>query len=393
MDRKVYDFNQTIDRKGSNSVKWDENTLGELFTREDALPLWIADMDFKVADPILESMEEVLEHGIFGYSTRPDSYYQSIIDWMDRRFDWKIEKDWIVYTPGVIPAINYILQEFTEEGDKVLVQDPVYNPFKEVSKKNSCEIVNNRLIEKDGEYFLDLDLFRQQAKDEKLKVFIFCSPHNPIGKLWSEEEIMEMMEICWQEDILVISDEVHNDLIYKNRHHHVTAKLAEKYRDNIITCTAPSKTFNLAGLQSSNIIISNKEIRERFLKRLDLNSIGSQNPLSIVAVEAAYNHGENWLNQLMEYLEGNIEFIEDYLEENLPRARFRRPDGGYLAWVDLRDYEDEDSDIYEKIGQAAVAFNPGKWFGQGGQGFVRINMATSRENIKKALDRLKTALE
>lgn len=384
-----YNFDEVIDRSGTNSSKWDPIVLKKMFGTEDVMPFWVADMDFRVAQPIIDAVVNRAEHGIYGYSTRPDSYYDAIINWTKRRFGWEIQKDWIEYTPGIVPAINYIVQAFCTPGDKILIQQPVYYPFKNSVEKNNCEVVDSPLKFNGESYEVDFEDFEKKAKDPTVKMFIFCSPHNPVARVWTKEELMKIGRICIDNDVLIVSDEIHNDLVFSGYEHIMLASLSEEFALNTVTCTAPSKTFNLAGLQASNIIIPDKVKREKYKEILDKNHIGGQNPLSIAGVEAAYNEGEEWLEQCIEYLEGNISFIHVYLAEHLPKAKFIKPQATYLGWIDLRAYEEDGSALEETIFmKGKVAMDGGTWFGEGGSGFMRLNFACPRSLLEKGLSSL-----
>ena len=388
-----YDFDKIIDRTGTNSLKWDPETLELMFGETDIMPFWVADMDFKVAEPIIDAVVERAKHGIYGYSKGSDTYYEAIINWTRKRFDWEINKEWIEFTPGVVPAINYFIQAFCMPGDKVLIQQPVYYPFKRAIENNGCHVVDNTL-KFNGEYYeIDFEDFEEKVKDPKVKMFILCSPHNPVSRVWTEEELTKFGLLCLENDVLVISDEIHNDLVFTGYKHIMFASLSHEFAMNSVTCTSPSKTFNLAGMQASNIIIPNPKLKDKFRRVLERNGIGSQNPFSIVALEAAYNEGEDWLEELLEYLEGNIKFIHEFLAKNLPKAKLIDPQATYLGWIDLREYE-EDGGRLEKliIEKGKVALDGGTWFGQDGAGFMRLNFACPRSLLEKALKGIYSAL-
>ncbi|MBE6082906.1 MAG: pyridoxal phosphate-dependent aminotransferase [Tissierellaceae bacterium] len=389
-----YNFDEVIDRSGTNSVKWDQESLKHLFGESDAIPFWVADMDFKSAQPIIDEIVKRAEHGIYGYSVRPDSYFEAIINWIKRRHGWTIEKEWIEYTPGVVPAINYLIQAFCEPGDKVIIQNPVYYPFSNSIKENGCTVADNTLIFNDDHYEIDFEDFEKKSRDPKVKMFILCSPHNPIGRVWTKEELIRLGDICLKNNVIVVADEIHNDLVFSGYKHIMFGSIREDFRMNSITCTAPSKTFNLAGMEISNIIIPNPEYRRKYKKVLDKNSIGNQNPLSIVALEAAYNKSEDWLDQLLNYLEENIDFIHKYLAENLPKAKLINPQATYLGWLDFREYERSgkklENFVYHK---GKVALDGGTWFGNGGDGFLRINFACPRSLLKEGLKRICTVIK
>ncbi|GKX28775.1 cystathionine beta-lyase [Vallitalea longa] len=388
-----YNFDDIIDRKNTNALKWEPAILKERFGEEDVLPLWVADMDFNTPKPVVDAIINRAKHGIYGYSVRLDNYYQAVINWQKRRHNWTISKDSIVYTPGIVPAINYMIQAFCETDDKVIIQTPVYYPFKESIKNNGCKVVNNPLLYDGEKYTIDFDDFEKKAKDKRLKLFILCSPHNPVGRVWTKEELLKIGKICIENDVIVISDEIHNDLILGNNQHIVFANVSEEFSNNSIICTAPSKTFNVPGLETSHIIIGNKKLRNSYKRILTKNAIGGQNPMSIAALKAAYNESEEWLEQLLTYLEDNVEFIDDYLKNNMPRVKLVRPQATYLAWLDFRSIEKDYKKLDHIISkEAKVALDSGHWFGTNGSGFMRINFACPRGILKEALDRISKAI-
>ena len=383
------DFDQLINRKKSKSIKWDPEVLKDLFGEEDLLPLWVADMDFQAPGEVVEAMEKEVAHGVFGYSKRSDSYYENLIHWYQKRFNWEIKKDWLVFTPGVVSAVNYVIQAFLEKGQGVMIQEPVYYPFKKAIKNQGCHLVNNPLKLHGGTYEIDFEDFKAKAKDINTKLFILCSPHNPIGRVWTKEELRQLGEICVENEVLIFADEIHHDLVYKKGAHHILANLDSKFDDHVITATAPSKTFNLAGLMSAHLIIKNEGLKRRYKHILERNHIGKQTPISMAAVEAAYGKGEPWLEELLEYLKGNIDLIDALVKDHLPKAKFTPPEATYLAWLDLRDYGFSGKVLEEKITkEAKVALDGGTWFGLGGDGFLRINFACPRKTLKEALDRI-----
>lgn len=389
-----FNFDEFIDRSGTSSSKWDSNVLEENFGERELLPFWVADMDFKTAPAIIDALKKRVEHGIYGYSTRQDSYYQAIIDWTRNRFNWEIKREWIEYTPGIVPAINLLIQTFCKPGDKIIIQQPIYYPFKNVIEKNKCEAVNSPLKFNGEFYEIDFEDFEKKAKDPQVKIFILCSPHNPISRVWTKEELETIGRICLENDILVIADEIHNDLVFSGYKHYMFASLNEEFAMNSITCTATSKTFNLAGMQSSNIIIPNEELRSKFQETLEKNNIGNQNPLSIVATEVAYREGEDWLEELLEYLEGNIKYINEFLEENLPRAKMLKLEATYLGWIDFREYEANGEKLEKLMAKKGrIAMDGGTWFGEEGEGFMRINLACPRSLLEDGMSRINEALK
>lgn len=386
---KNFNFDQSVDRRKTKSIKWDPEVLTNTFGKEDLLPLWVADMDFRTPTAVTDAMIREVEHGVFGYSKRPEAYYQSIINWMKNRFDWKIEKDWIVFLPGVVSAVYSILEGLLEPGDGVIIQEPVYYPFKRAILHTGRRVINNPLIEHEGVYEMDFDDLKKKAEDPGTKLLILCSPHNPVGKVWSRDELNRLAKICIENDVLILSDEIHHDLVYKPSRHHILANLKEEYREWVITATAPSKTFNLAGMMSAHVICEDKKIRERLRKFLEQNHIGMQTPVSMAAVEAAYTEGEDWLESLLIYLQGNIQLIEDTVKRKLTRARFIPPEATYLAWIDLRGYGLNGKELEEKmIREGKLALDGGTWFGKGGDGFIRVNFACPRKTLEEALLRM-----
>ena len=386
-----YNFDTVVDRMKSSSVKWDGAEA--LFGEKDLLPLWVADMDFKVPDEVSKAVADKATHGIFGYTIREESYYQSIIDWMKTRHSWTIEKEWICHSPGVVTALSLAVQAFTKPGDKVIVQPPVYYPFMKVTETNDREVVFNPLVNNNGSYEMDFEDLNSKI-DESVKVLMLCNPHNPGGFVWKKEDLQRLGDICMEHGILVISDEIHSDLVFKKGSHIPFASLSEQFAQNSITCTAPSKTFNLAGLQTSNIIIPNEGLREKFTTETERNSIGMPNSFGPVATEAAYTHGGPWLEDVLEYVEGNLKFVTDYFAENVPALKVLPLEATYLAWIDCTELgmTPEELETFF-LSKAHVALNQGKAFGPGGEGFVRMNLACSRSIVEKASKQIKDAVK
>lgn len=379
-----YNFDKRIDRIRSKSVKWNPEILEGLFGKSDLLPLWVADMDFRVAEPIIEAMEKEVAHGIFGYSRRPESYYDALISWYDKRFSWKIEKEWIVYSVGVVSAINFIFEAFCDKKDGVIIQEPVYFPFKSCILRNDLKVIINPLNNKNGCFEMDLNDFEKKASDPSTKIFILCSPHNPVGRVWNRETLKTIGEICKKHNVLVVSDEVHHDLVYEKKHH-IYASIDKEMCDNCIILTAPSKTFNVVGLQTSHLIIPDENIREAYMKPVERKHVISQNPISMAGIEAAYTSGDQWLEQLLSYLKRNINTIDEFLKVNLPKAKWHRPEATYLAWIDLSAYK---KDIDRIIEISGVAIIKGERFGIGGENYIRINFACPGDILMEALNGL-----
>ncbi|VDG97794.1 Cystathionine beta-lyase PatB [Lysinibacillus sphaericus] len=386
-----YNFDTVVDRMKSSSVKWDGAEA--LFGEKDLLPLWVADMDFKVPDEVSKAVADKAAHGIFGYTIREESYYQSIIDWMKSRHNWTIKKEWICHSPGVVTALSLAVQAFTKPGDKVIVQPPVYYPFMKVTETNNREVVYNPLVNNNGSYEMDFEDLTSKI-DESVKLLMLCNPHNPGGFVWNKDDLQRLGDICMEHGILVISDEIHSDLVFKKGSHIPFASLSEKFAQNSITCTAPSKTFNLAGLQTSNIIIPNEELREKFTMETERNSIGMPNSFGPVATEAAYTHGGPWLEDVLEYVEGNLKFVTDYFADNIPALKVLPLEATYLAWIDCTELgmTPEELETFF-LSKAHVALNQGKAFGPGGEGFVRMNLACSRSIVEKASKQIQDAVK
>lgn len=389
----MYHFDEQIDRSGTNCVKWSPEYLEEQFGERDMLPFWIADMDFRVAKEIEEAIQKCAAHGIFGYSNS-DEPKKAYVDWAQRRFHWQVSLEEIVTTPGVVPALNLAVQTFTQPGEKVMIQQPVYYPFEHAIENNERIVSCNELIYENNQYRIDFEDFERRAKDPKTKMFILCSPHNPVGKVWDKEDLMRMAEICLENDVFVVCDEIHNDLVFSGNQHHVFASLGEKYAQNAMICVAPSKTFNLAGLQYSMIVIPNQERRDRFSKQLEKLSIGAPNPFGIVAAEAAYRSGEVWLEELLTYLEGNEAFLREYLQKHLPKVRIPVHQATYMIWLDFNAFGLSDEELETLIfHKAKVALDGGSWFGKGGNGFMRMNIACPRSLLEEGLEKIVKVFE
>ncbi|WP_213974638.1 MalY/PatB family protein [Tepidanaerobacter acetatoxydans] len=387
-----YDFDTVIERSGNYSSKWDE--LKKMFGRDDLLPMWVADMDFMSPQPVVDALVERAKQGIYGYTSRPESYFESVARWMKKRHNWDAKTEWMIYTPGVVPALSFIINAFTYPGDKVLVQQPVYYPFFRVIEDNGRRIVNNPLIYKDGRYTMDFDDLEEKVKDRRIKLMFLCSPHNPVGRVWTKDELIRLGRICIDNNILVVSDEIHHDILYPGVKHIPFASISEEFALSSITCTAPSKTFNLAGLQTSTIIIPNTtyyDIYRNFIKRLQLLR---NNAFGLVALEAAYTHGEEWLDQLLEYLDGNLRTFTEGIERDVPQIKVVKPEGTYLVWLDCRELGFDAHQLNDFIiDKAKLAFESGYWFGHGGEGFQRANIACPRTYVNEAVKRLKSAVE
>lgn len=386
----AYDFETIFDRTSKNSTKW--TTMKNRKGSDDLIPLWIADMDFPAPPEVVEALKERAAHPIYGYTVPTEGYYNGLINWMDRRHSWSgIEKDWIVYTPGVVAGFTIAIQAYSQPGDKVVIQPPVYHPFKNQILGTGRQIVENPLKIVDGYYEMDFEDLAEKI-DERTKMVLLCSPHNPIGRVWKRGELEKLVEICVEKDILIISDEIHNDLILGDIKHTPTAIISEEAMQRTVTLVAPSKTFNLAGLINANAIIPNKKLRETFTAHTSKGT-GHRNIFGMVAQDAAYNRGEAWLEELLTYLRGNLKYLEKFLAEKIPRLKLYPLEGTYLAWVDCTSLGMDDEELNEfMLKKAKLWLDEGIRFGTGGSLFMRINLATPRSLLKQALENLEKAV-
>ncbi len=399
-----YDFDKLIDRNGTNSYKWDfvrrdgkiipwDETDSSIHDRP-VLPLWVADMDFLCAQPIIDAVNEIAKTGIYGYSVPPPSYYDAVVGWMHRRHNWIIKKNTICIAPGVVPALHLIVSAYTNPGDRVLIQTPVYYPFYDIAEQTGTQVTFNPLCYTNNQYQMNFDDLSQKCADPSVKLAILCSPHNPVGRVWSREELKTFGRICIDNNVLVVSDEIHGDLILGENKFVPYATLGPEYEDLSIICTSPSKTFNLAGLQASNIIIHNSKLRKKFQSALRSVGIFTLNSFGIASVEAACNYGEEWLDQLVSYLNDNLRFLINFFHERLPEVSVTKTEGSYLVWVDFRGLG-LDKEALEKIimDDARVYLNQGYIFGSEGEGFERINIACPRSILTEALERIETSVK
>ncbi|RLE02426.1 MAG: cystathionine beta-lyase, partial [Candidatus Aminicenantes bacterium] len=368
-----FNFDQIIDRRGTYSLKWD--FLQEKVGDEEIIPLWVADMDFLSPPSVIEALRKRAAHGIYGYTGLPDSYYQSIIFWMKKRFSWPIEKEWIIFTPGVIPALHLAVQAFTQPGDKVIIQPPVYRPFRLAVENNGRRLIQNTLVNQDGYYRMDLESLESQI-DDQTRLLILCSPHNPVSRVWRAEELKELINLCFNRGIIIISDEIHADLIMPGFTHLPTSQISSEAAEITVTCTAPNKTFNIAGLEMGNAIIPNHRLRARFQQALLKAGLFLANTFGVVATEVAYREGEKWLTAVINYIHQNYLFLQEYFGHYLPEIKITPLEGTYLAWLDFRAFHLSDKELQEKLlRKAKVWLDEGPKFGQGGQGFQRLNLA------------------
>lgn len=392
MAERNLDFDRIIDRKNTRCLKYDFAVKRGM--PEDVLPLWVADMDFETSSYIEDALTERVKEGIFGYSDVQTPYFEIIRDWMIRHHDWEPQEKWLIKTPGVVFALAMAVKAYTDPGDKVLLQQPVYYPFSEVITDNGREVVSNDLVlTEDGTYKIDFADFEQKIIANGIKLFLLCSPHNPVGRVWTKEELEKIGDICVKHGVTVVSDEIHNDFIWEGTHT-VFACIKKEFADISVTCTSPSKTFNLASMLISNIFIPNQILRRKFRKEMDRAGISQLSVLGLVATEAAYAHGDEWYAAMKNYVRDNIAFARAYVEENLPGVRMIDTQGTYLIWLDFRQTGLTVEQLDHKIiYEAGLWLDSGKIFGKTGEGFERINVACPRAVLQEALDRIRSILE
>ncbi len=384
-----YDFDKIIERKNTKSIKWDK--IETRFGNSAVMPMSIADMDFESPREVVKSLVNRAAHGVYGYSFNDEGYYESIINWYKKHFSYTIEKEWMINTPGVVQGLNLCVRTYTNEGDRIIVQTPVYSPFIKCVTNNKRQLVVNELNYENNIYTIDFDRFEKAAKGARM--FILCSPHNPVGRVWTEKELMTLHEICSRNNILIISDEIHCDLVYEGYKHTCTASVPDYGENNIITLIAPSKSFNIPGLQASTAVISNRLLRNKFKQSLEQLGIHLTNIFALEGAQAAYRYGQEWLQQVLQYIRGNYEYIKGFLKENMLGIIHPQLEGTYLMWLNLRNLNISSMEIdklFEK--EAKIAGCNGLIFGRGGEGFYRINIATQRRNIEIAMDNIKNAV-
>lgn len=392
MAERNLDFDTIIDRKNTDCLKYDFAKRRGM--PEDVLPLWVADMDFKTSSYVEDALAERARHGIFGYSESQTPYFEIVRDWMKRHHDWEVKEPWLIKTPGVVFALAMAVKAYTEPGDGVLIQSPVYYPFSEVIEDNGKRIVSNTLVlGEDHKYHIDFEDFERQIKENQIKLFFLCNPHNPVGRVWTTEELTRLGDICLKYQVRVVSDEIHSDFIFRGRHQ-VFADLKREYADITVTCTAPSKTFNLAGLLLSNIFISNRELRHKFRQQVNAAGISQLSPFGLVACETAYTQGEEWYQAMLAYVAENIAFTKEYVEKHLPGVEMVEHEGTYLVWLDFRKTGLSVEELEDLIvNRAKLWLDSGKIFGKSGEGFQRINVACPRQILEEALHRIREQLQ
>lgn len=387
-----YDFNQVIDRSHTGALKLE--VLEERYGRPDLLPLWVADMDFATPDFVVDAMKQRMEHPIFGYTVEPADYWPSVIDWIRSHHQWEVKREWLSFIPGIVKGIGMVINVFTRPDEKVIIQPPVYHPFRLTPQGNHREVVMNPLIENaDGTYSMDFDQLAEVA-DEKCRVLILSNPHNPAGMVWDVDTLRRLAHFCHEHHIIVISDEIHCDMVLSGHKHHPFASVSEEAAACSITFGAPSKTFNIAGVVSSYSIVPNEELRRPFYEWLAANELNEPTLFAPIATIAAFRRGEEWRKQMLAYVEQNIDFVVDYLEQHIPAIRALRPQASFLVWLDCRALGlDHEALVNLFVNKARLALNDGEMFGPGGQGFMRMNVGTPRSVLKQALDRLAEAIK
>ncbi len=383
-----YNFDEIIPRRGTNSYKWD--SAGDA----DILPMWVADMDFRTAPPVVEALRKRVEHGIFGYVRVPDAYYAAVTNWFARRHDWQIEKEWIIYTTGVVPALSAVIKALTVPGDKVMVQTPVYNCFFFSIRNNGCGMIANPLIYRNGTYQIDFADLEQKAADPSVKVLLLCNPHNPAGRVWTKQELTRIGDICIRNNVWVVADEIHCELVFPGHTYIPFASISPEFLMHSVTCTSPSKAFNLAGLQIANIISADTDIRTKIDKAININEVCDVNPFGVEALMAAYNDGEEWLEELKQYLFANYNYLRVYFEEYLPEFPVATLEGTYLVWADCSVLnQSSDETVKTLLEKEKLWVNEGSLYGEAGEGFIRINIACPRQQLIEGLNRLRRALK
>lgn len=392
MGEKNLNFNIVVDRRNTRSLKYD--FAEERGRPKDILPLWVADMDFRTSSYIIEALTEMSAHGIFGYSEATENYFSALKNWMKRRHGWEINEKWLVKTPGVVFALAMAVKAYTKENEAVLIQQPVYYPFANIIENNNRKLVINELKQrKDEKYYVDFEDFENKIVEEDVKLFLLCNPHNPVGRVWTEEELQKIGDICLKHHVIVVSDEIHADFVFKHTHT-VFTKAREEYKEIGIVCTSPSKTFNIAGFQVSNIFIANDELRRKFRKQISASGYSQLNLSGLVACEAAYQHGDTWLDAVLQYIKKNAEYVDKFLKERLPKVKMTELEGTYLLWLDFRAYGLSDSELNQRIiHNAGLWLDRGSMFGKAGEGFQRINIACPRSVLTEALEKLASAFE
>ena len=383
-----YDFDEVIERRGSNSYKWDTPAA------DGVLPLWVADMDFRTAPPVVDALRRRVEHGIYGYTKVPAAYYDAVTGWFARRHGWNFRAEWIIYTSGVVPALSAVIKALTEPGDRIVVQTPAYNCFYSSIRNNGCELSASPLVYANGCYTIDFDNLERRLADPKARLFLLCNPHNPVGRVWTPDELRRMGELCMKYGVFVVADEIHCELTYEGHDYTPFASLSDTFAQHSVTCISPSKAFNIAGLQIANIVVPDDAVRRRVDRAININEVCDVNPFGVVATIAAYNEGAGWLDELRRYLRGNYEYLRDYFVRHLPDYPVLPLEGTYLAWVDCRASGTASGALAARLlEEHRLMLSPGEMYGPGGEYFLRVNLACPRARLAEALERLADGLK
>ncbi len=378
-----YDFDEIIPRRGTYSYKWDSAPDG-------VLPLWVADMDFRTAPAVTEALQRRMAHGIFGYTRVPDEYYEAVERWFARRHGWTVQREWMIYTSGVVPALSAIIKALAMPGDKVLVQTPVYNCFFSSIRNNGCEAVHSPLLRDGDTYRMDFDDLERKTADPQVKLLLLCNPHNPAGRVWTRQELRRLGDICLRNGVVVVADEIHCELVFPDYTYTPFASLSEEFLRHSVTCISPSKAFNIAGLQIANIVCADEGMRRRIDRAININEVCDVNPFGVAATIAAYNHGEEWLARLTAYLHGNYRYMQDFCRKELPEFPLTRLEGTYLVWMDCTALHLASEELEHRLLQEArLWLNAGTMYGPAGEGFMRWNIACPRLRLQEALERFR----
>ena len=383
-----YNFDAPTHRRGTNSYKWDSSP------DKDMLPMWVADMDFKTAPCIIEALKERVGHGIFGYTRVPDEYYDAVTGWFSRRHGWKIESDWILYTSGVVPAVSAVIKGLTSPGKKIVTLTPAYNCFFSSIRNNGCLLASCPLKYEDNRFYIDFDCLEALLADPDATILLLCNPHNPSGRVWTKEELLRIGHLCLKHGVMVVSDEIHCELVHPGHEYTPFASLAKEFSENCVTCVSPSKAFNIAGLQIASIITENKEWRQRIDRAININEVCDVNPFGVIATIAAYNKGEEWLTHLLKYIHGNYIFLKDYCTAHLPQLPIAPLEGTYLAWMDCRSLNIPSERMEEEMKkEVKLWLNAGTMYGKEGEGFMRWNLACTRQTLEEGLSRFQRYID
>ena len=384
MNNDKFNFDEIIDRHNTHAVKWD------MCPNDDVIPMWVADMDFKAAPCIMDALQQRLEHGVFGYANVPEEFYNSIINWFDRRHNWKIERSLISYTTGVVPAISAVIKAIAKRGERIVVLTPIYNCFFTCIRSNGCEVVEVPLTYNNNySYSIDYEALDSALSDNNTHTLLFCNPHNPAGRVWCKEEMLKVNELCLKNNVKVISDEIHCEMMMPGKHYTPFASISQEAQDNCITCGSPSKSFNIAGLQAAFIVSNNDKTVAQINDVLIEHQVGSINPFGLEAFIAAYEHGENWIEQLNEYIAGNFHLMCEMMEKELPSCHITPMEGSYLAWINITPTGMTSTEVTKKLlDDGKVMVNDGSMYGKAGEGFIRINLATRRAVVEEGTRRI-----